>query len=474
MALPVVSLACVLLASPGDGAESLSGSRPNIIFVLTDDCGWGEIGAAGNPILKTSNLDRLYRESTRFTNFQVAPSCAPTRAQFMTGNHNFRSGVTNTIRGREFMNPKAVTVAQVLKKAGYATGHFGKWHLGLTRAGEDYMPHNRGYDMALVEARDSQHSHDDPKLIRNGKPETIEGYRTDVLFNEAMKWIEANKQGPFFCSIPTYSPHTPLVVPDDYAEPYRNRGLRVSKFTHRNKPSAPKRLDSAANYYGMIANIDMNVGRLLDFVESQGLADNTVVIYATDNGHAMSGPAGAGHRGDGFLGKDGLYNMGLRGGKSQPWLGGTCVPFFVRWPGRVRAGQEVGRVAGAIDFLPTLADLAGIAVEHNIDGKSLIPLIENPQADVADRMLFVHAAGFTDKATPEDRKHFKYAVQTDHWRLVNGSELYDHRTDRGERHNVAAQHPELVGRLQAAYEDWWADVRPMMINDVPPTSSRKP
>ncbi len=430
---------------------------PNIVFVLSDDTGWGEIEAAGNPILKTPNLNRLYRESLRLTNFHVAPTCAPTRAQLMTGNHEFRSGVTRPSDPEYNMSPSAITLAEVLQSAGYATGLFGKWHLGTS---QKYRPENRGFDMALTAPKDTQNGHYDPTLLRNGKEEQHSGYRTDIFFDEAMEWIEANRQRPFFCYVPTYNAHSPLVVPEKYAAPYRNKGLIATP-----PPWNPKVIYDGADYYGMVANLDENIGRLLAFLEQEELLENTIFIYAGDNGHAMGGPVPTGHSLEtGFHDQSGaLYNMGLRGAKDQPWDGGTRVPLFVRWPGHVRPGAEVDRVTGGIDLFPTLAEITGAEYSHSIDGQSLVPLIEDPDAEVADRRIMVHCdflAGKTDEV-----KYVEYAVQTDHYRMVNGNELYDHRTDPGEKKNIAEARPKVLAKLNAVYESWWDSVLPTIHNE---------
>jgi arylsulfatase len=449
----------------GVQAESLSGSRPNIIFILSDDSGWGEIGASGNPVIQTPNVDRLWREGTRFMNYHVAPSCAPTRAQLMTGNHEFHSGVTHTIMKRNYLALDAITLPQVLKSAGYSTAMFGKWHLGLD---EGYRPDQRGFDKAVTAAFDSQKSHWDPKLLDNGTQRQGKGYRTDVFFDEAMGWIGQHKQHPFFCYLPMYNAHGPTIVGKEWSSPYEDKGLY--------QPTTGRGF-TAHDYYGMISNADHNMGRLLEFLETQGLTGNTLVIYSTDNGHAISGANGAGHDAKtGKLLEGGLYNMGMRGAKGQAWRGSSCVPLILRWPGRVAADTKVNRLAGGIDILPTLADLCGAEVTHKVAGRSLVPLIENPDAEVSDRMIIVTRSRWP-VGEADEYKHRNYAIQTDRFRLVNGTgpqgpwkpveeaELFDHQTDPAEIRDVSAGYPEKKQAMQAYYDAWWDSIRHRMVNE---------
>ena len=450
------------LAAP---AVVLKDSRPNIIFVLSDDTGWGEIGAAGNRIIQTPNIDKLHNEGVRLMNFHVATLCAPTRAQLMSGQHNFRAGVLNTMPQHEayHMHADIRTVGDVLKEAGYATGLFGKWHLGN---GEGYEPHERGFDTAIrMTPRDTQRFN--PQMHRNGvaEPEKTPGFRTDILFDEAMQWIGQIKDNdePFFCYLPTFNAHTKLEVEKKYSDPYEGKDLY--EWTN---PKNKKDVRRGAVYYGMHANLDHNIGRMLAFVKQQGLSENTLIIYASDNGHGMGGATKVGHGTNGFLSEDGLYNAGMRGGKSQIWRGGTCTPCFFYWPGMLNGDTEVHRVTGGIDLLPTLADFAGGKVDGTVDGKSILPLLENPAAEVEDRFLVMQLVHVLDI---ENREKQKYAIQSDRYRLIIGSKydkgpaLYDHHTDPGERKNIYAEHPILVGKMKQYYQTWWADVRPRMVNE---------
>ena len=267
----------LLLAISFSFGSCMANEKPNIIFILTDDQGYGDLGAHGNPLLRTPNMDLLYQEGARFTNFVVSPTCAPTRCALMTGRHEFRSGVTHTVTGRREMSLESTTVAQVLKSAGYATGIFGKWHLGSMGA---YRPEKRGFDVSITSVDDTQRSHFDPVLLFNGVEKQTQGFRENILFDEAIQFIEFNKGRPFFCYIPTYSPHSPLKAPQEYID--RNNGNV---------------------FYAMISNIDDNIGRLMEQLKELRLDDNTVVLLVNDNG--------------GTWGVDD-YNAGMRGCNGTP------------------------------------------------------------------------------------------------------------------------------------------------------------
>jgi len=443
--------------------KSVSGSRPNIIFILSDDTGWGEIEVSGNTIIKTPNINHLWKGGMRFTNYHVAPSCAPTRAQLMTGNHEFYSGVTHTILKRNYLSQEAITLPQVLKTAGYSTAMFGKWHLGLT---EGYRPDQRGFDRSVNVYNDSQKNHWNPKLLDNGTVRQSKGYRTDILFNEAMGWIEKNQLEPFFCYIPTYNAHGPTVVGKEWSDPYENKGLfQLKKYR-------------GVDYYGMISNLDYNIGRMLEHLDTLGLMENTVIIYSTDNGHAISGASGAGHDAkNGKLLEGGLYNMGMRGAKGQTWKGSSCVPLIFYFPKRISANTVTNHLAGSIDILPTLAELCGAKISHDISGKSLIPLIDNSKKeDWSDRMLVVTRSRWP-AGEADNYKHRNYAIQTERFRLVNGTgpqgpwnsveeaQLFDHQKDPSETTDVSSKYPTTKLKMQRFYDKWWDAMRPRMINE---------
>src|SRR5581483_10930330 len=377
----LVAIVAFLAAPASVWAGKLAGTRPNIILILTDDQGYGDLSCHGNPVLKTPNIDKLYARSVRFTDFQVSPTCAPTRASIMTGRHEFRSGVTHTINERERLSLEAFTLAQLLKTAGYTTGIFGKWHLGDEDA---YQPDRRGFDEVFIHGAGGigqtypnstcgdapGNRYFDPVIKHNGRFEKTDGYCTDVFFRQATQWIDSVRgRQPFFCYIATNAPHAPLDVPEEYEALYRGK--------------APA---NAAKFFGMIANIDDNVGRLMQQLHTWGLDENTLVIFMNDNG----GTAGVQ-----------VYNAGMRGQKVTPWQGGTRGCSFWRWKGTLLPG-DVSALAAHIDLFPTLAEIAGAKlndkVKQQIEGRSLMPLLKNPDAPWDPRFLFTHV-GRWDPAT---------------------------------------------------------------------------
>jgi arylsulfatase A-like enzyme len=449
----VCALLCVVIhlstacCVRGEKKSLLSESRPNIVLIITDDQGYGELACHGNPTIDTPNLDRLHAESTRLTAFHVSPTCAPTRASIMTGQHEFRSGVTHTIMQRERLALDATTIAKVLTTAGYQTGIFGKWHLGDEKP---YRPAQRGFSESFIHGAGGigqsypgscgdfpNNSYFDPYVLHNERVEKTSGYCTDVFFTQAMQWIETNRERPFFAQIATNAPHAPLVCPPKFQEPYEQASM--------NK-------DSAA-YYGMITNIDENIGRLLAKLHQLGLENRTLVIFMTDNGHTHSE----------------LFNAGMRGKKGTPYEGGTRVPAFFRWPGTLQAGANVGALSGAIDLFPTLAELVGASIPSDVklDGRSLVPLLQDRNANWSDRYLFTHL-GRWDKGQAANSKFKQCAVRSQRFRLVNNQELYDIVNDPGEQRNVIDQHPQVVAAMRSAYDEWWDAVQPALINeDVP-------
>lgn len=443
-------------------ADPLTGKKPNVVFVLTDDQGYGDISAHGNPVLKTPNLDRLHAEGVRFTDFHVSPTCSPTRSALLTGRHEFKNGVTHTILERERLTPTATTLAQVLKSAGYTTGIFGKWHLGDER---DRWPDKRGFDEMFIHGCGGigqtypgscgdvpGNRYFDPTINHNGRFEKTTGYCTDVFFGRATKWIESvkGKGKPFFCYIPTNAPHAPLDVrPEDEAR-------------YKDKVKQP----NVARFFGMVANIDDNVGRLLDRLKEWGLEKDTLVIFMNDNGGTAGVP---------------VYNAGMRGQKVTPWLGGTRAASFWRWPGTLTpAGCD--RLTAHIDFFPTLAELAGAKptgeVAKQVEGRSLVPLLQNPTAEWAERTLFTHVGRWPKGAKVDDYKYAGCGVRTKEWHLVSAGnrkgkqawQLFDVTADPGEKTDVADRHPDVVKKLTAGYDTWWASLPPYLVNEdaVPP------
>ena len=463
----IFCLLVLLIAKSSITAAPLEGSRPNIILVMTDDQGYGDLGCHGHPFLKTPNLDKLYAQSTRFTDFHVSPTCAPTRAALMSGRAPFKNGVTHTILERERMTLKAVTIAAVLKKAGYTSGIFGKWHLGDA---DPYQPDNRGFDESFIHAAGGigqnfpgtqgavpGTGYFDPFIKHNGTIVKTSGYCTDVFFTQAMGWIKncGENKKPFFAYIPTNAPHGPFIVADKYKEPFKDKVKE----------------DSVAAFFGMIVNIDENMGRLMAKLDEWKLADNTLLIFMTDNGSAR------GSR---------IFNAGMKGGKGSVNQGGARVPLFMRLPGKIKAGVDVDRMTRHIDMFPTLAGLAGAELPANVelDGRSMLPLVENPKAEWADRYTFFHpgrwakagAPGRWSKGNtdPDQDKYKRFAVRNEKWRLVGKKDLYDIDADPGETKNVIDENPAVAEKMLKAYDGWWQEVRPLMVNEDATLDTGKP
>jgi arylsulfatase A-like enzyme len=454
--MPHRTLAALLVALMATAVFAAETAKPNIVFVITDDQGYGDISAHGNPVLQTPNLDRLHAQSVRFTDFHVSPTCSPTRSALHTGRHEFKNGVTHTIFERERLTLDATTITQVLKTAGYTTGIFGKWHLGDEA---EYQPERRGYDEVFIHGAGGigqtypgscgdapGNTYFDPAIRHNGKFEKTKGYCTDVFFGQALKWIESVKgRQPFYAYISTNAPHSPLQVrPEDEA---RYTGKVADANT--------------AKYFGMVANIDDNVGKLLDRLRALGLEQNTLVIFMNDNG----GTGGVR-----------TFNAGMRGQKGTPWLGGTRAASFWRWPGKL-APADCDALTAHIDFFPTIAEIAGaklsLAAAKQVEGRSLLPLLTQPKAARApERTLVTHVGRWPRFSDPDAAKFTNCSVRTPRWHLVSirgGAkadwELFDLDADRGEQNNVAAQHADVVAKLSAAYDAWWRETRPLMVNE---------
>ena len=424
-----------------------SPEKPNVILIVVDDQGYGDIAAHGNEWIKTPNIDNLYANSTRLTDFHVSPTCAPTRAALMTGHHNYRTGVFFTIKGRSLILERETTMAQVFKENGYNTAMFGKWHLGDNYP---FRPQDKGFDEVLMNAGGGvgqtmdywDNDYFDDTYLHNGKHEKFEGYCTDVWFENAKKYIGENKDEPFFCYLATNAAHSPYWVDEKYAAPYKDND------------SIPN-----ADFYGMIANIDENIGQFVEYLKSIDLMDNTILIFTADNGSA-AGNTLEGDRLDGFVVKG--NNAGMRGVKASMYEGGHRVPFYIHWKnGGIDVGRDINDLTAHYDILPTLIDLCKLDVkeeELNFDGQSLVPLMNGDNSDFEDRIVYVNTQFSTD---PEPWK--RTALMQGRWRLVNGTELYNLDTDPEQRHNIADQHPEKMKEYLAAYDEWWAEISPTFV-----------
>ncbi|GEP43813.1 arylsulfatase [Brevifollis gellanilyticus] len=458
-ALTFLSLAsCLSLAS-----AEIASKKPNILFILTDDQGYGDLSAHGNPVLKTPNLDKLLSESVRFTDFMVSPTCAPTRSAIQTGRHEFRNGITHTILERERMDPKAVTIAQVLKGAGYTNGIFGKWHLGDEKA---YRPSQRGFDEQFIhggggigqsypgscgDAPDNKYFN--PVILHNDRFEKTEGYCTDVFFAQATKWMDSVKgKQPFYCHIATNAPHGPYIARPEDKKLYEGKNLGAD----------------TENFFGMLHNIDENVGKLMAKLDEWGIAKNTLVIFMNDNG----GTAGVR-----------VFNAGMHGSKGSPWIGGTRAMSFWRWPGTLTPA-DCGALTAHVDVFRTWAALAGATLtpeaEKQVEGRSLVPLLEKPDSTWEDRTLFSHVGRWAKGTDYNLAKTRNASVRTTQYHLVSeagggqgkakgkkaaaapaapadapGWQLFDVKTDPAEAKNIAADKPEVVKSMLASYDTFW-------------------
>lgn len=440
------------LSAVASRAADLAGSRPNIVLVMTDDQGYGDLACHGNPLIKTPNLDRMHAESVRLTDFQVSPTCALMRCSLMTGRHEFKSGVTHTILERERMNPAATTIAQVLKSAGYTTGIFGKWHLGDEA---DHQPGRRGFDEVYIHGAGGigqtypgscgdapGNKYFNPALLHNGSFEKAEGFCTDLFFAQAMRWIgeRSGGQQPFFAYITPNAPHSPYVSPGEkYSELYAGKSV----------DGQPLDADAVA-YYAMITNIDENLGQLFARLDALGRSKDTLVIFMTDNGGTHTR----------------LFSAGMRGSKNTAYQGGTHVPCFWRWPGTLPAGVDVPQLTAHIDLFPTLAALAGARLPEGVDldGRNLLPLLTDPQSNWPDRYVFVHQ-GRWNHGEADAAKFANCAVRNARFRFVNNVELYDLQSDPAETTNVIEQHSEVVADMRRAYDAWWQEARAGMVNE---------
>ena len=447
LSLAVAALAPLAVAS----APGAAGRPPNVIVVLTDDQGYGDIGAHENTMIHTPQMDRLHAESVRFTNFHVDPTCSPTRAALMTGRYSTRSGVWHTVMGRSLMAADETTMADIFHRGGYRTAMFGKWHLGDNFP---LHPENRGFDEVLTFGGGGigqtpdywGNDYFDDTYLHNGKRETFSGYCTDVFFTKALHFIEANRDRPFFVYLATNVPHSPFNVADRYSRPYREKGVPANM----------------ASFYGMLENADENLGHLRARLQELGLADNTILIFMSDNGTAggLAKTQKEGTKASSWSG----FNAGMRGAKGSEYEGGHRVPFFIRWPaGGITNGRDLPQLTAHVDLLPTLVELCGLAAPSGLplDGQSLAPLLRGETANWPDRTLFVHVQR---KEIPPKWMHS--VVMTARWRLVNGTELYDLPADPGEKTDVASAHPEIITTLRQRYETWWTGLAPALARQI--------
>ncbi len=431
-----------LLATLFPAVPAWSAEQPNVVIVITDDQGYGDLSCHGNPVVKTPHIDALAGESVRLDDYHVAPTCSPTRAAFITGHWTDRTGVWHTIMGRSMIRENEVTIGQIFKDSGYATGMFGKWHMGDNYP---FRPEDRGFTEVLRHGGGGvgqtpdywDNAYFDGSYFHNKTPVPVKGYCTDVYFQYAKDFIEAQTKAdkPFLAYICTNAPHSPNHAPVKSAEPYAEHGVSV------------------ANFFGMVANIDDNVGAMREWLDEKGLTDNTIFIFTTDNGTA---------------GGRSTYDGGMRGAKGSEYDGGHRVPFFLHWPGGgFDKENRVETITAAVDVVPTLIDLCGVKAPEEVifDGTSIRTLLESTQqpTDWPDRILVTDSQRVKDPI-----KWRKSAVMTNDWRLVSDAgkdgtpkhELYAIKNDPKQESDIIADHPEVAERLKTFYNEWWADISP--------------
>jgi len=421
-------LCTILIAA----ATAQAAKRPNVVLVITDDQGYGDLSCHGNPVLKTPHLDKLHSESVRLTDYHVAPTCSPSRAALITGHWTNRTGVWHTIMGRSMLRANEVTIGKILGDGGYHTGMFGKWHLGDNYP---YRPEDRGFQEVLRHGGGGvgqtpdfwDNAYFDGSYFHNGKAVPAKGFCTDVFFDYAKRFINKVKDDdkPFFVYLCTNAPHGPMHSPEKFSAPYTKQGVNLG------------------NFFGMIANIDHNVGQMRAFLKKKGLAENTIFIFTTDNGTS----SGAN-----------VHNNGMRGRKGSEYDGGHRVPFFMHWPkGGLNKGRDVNMITSYVDIVPTLIDYCDVPSPKGVkfDGVNIRPLIEGKESNWPDRILITDSQRVRDPI-----KWRKSSVMTDQWRLVNGKELYDINADPGQKKNIASANSKVVSRLTKFYDAWWKEIVP--------------
>ncbi|MCH9654423.1 MAG: arylsulfatase [Planctomycetes bacterium] len=414
---------------------SQAAAKPNVLLIMTDDQGWGDIQSHDNPLINTPQQDLLAKQGARFDRFYVSPVCAPTRAALMTGRYSLRTGVHGVTRGFENMRAEEVTIAEILKSAGYATGAFGKWHNGRHFP---MHPNGQGFDEFFGFCGGHWNRYFDTNLEHNKIPVETKGYITDVLTDKAIEFIKQNQNQPFFCYVPYNAPHSPWIVPEKYWNKYANKGLD----------------DKARCAYAMVESVDDNLGRLMQTLDELDLSKNTIVLFLTDNGPNSK-----------------RYNGDMRGQKGSIHEGGIRVPLFVRYPGKIKPGTVVKPIAAHIDILPTLRDFCGVSAspENRIDGKSLVPLLTgSPTEEWPKRMLFTDRLfrnSIPGKEIPVG------SVRTERWRAAyernHKWKLYDMLADPGQKKDVSKSHPKVIQKLKAAYTDWFKDVSQSGFEPIP-------
>ncbi|PCJ82491.1 MAG: arylsulfatase [Bacteroidetes bacterium] len=433
-------------------------TRPNVIIIMTDDQGYGDLGITGNEQIKTPVIDEFGRKSIRFNNFYVSPVCAPTRSSLMTGRYSLRTGIRDTYNGGAIMASNEITIAEMLNQADYKTGIFGKWHLG-----DNYpsRPNDQGFDESLIHLAGGMgqvgdittyfkgdRSYFDPVLWRNGEKESFEGYCSDIFTDNAVAFIEKNQGAPFFCYLSFNAPHTPLQVPDRYYQLYADIDPSVDfdKNNSSSRKMSEKDKEDARKVYAMVTNIDDNIGKVLGTLDELGIAKNTVVIFMTDNGPQQL-----------------RYVGGMRGRKGSVFRGGTRVPFFLRYPALFEGNKDIETTAAHIDILPTIAELCNVAIPRpkKIDGKSLLPIIKGENIDWADRSLFF----YWTRRYPElynnmalQKADYKLVGHADYNSSIEDFELFNIKKDPQEQRNIVLENRGIANDLKKELDNIYQEL----------------
>lgn len=425
-------VALVLIAVYGCDTLQIASARPKVVVILTDDQGWGDLGCHGNTNLKTPNIDALASSGASFANFVVCPMCAPTRAEFLTGRYHPRTGVGDVTSGGERMNADEKTIADAFQESGYATAAFGKWHNGSQGP---YHPNARGFDEFYGFCSGHWGNYFNPMLDHNGRPVRGHGFIADDFTDHAIEFIEQHRSEPFFVYLAFNTPHSPMQVPDKWFDRFRDHPVPL-----RGTGPTAEDLEHTRAALAMCENIDDNVGRLLKKLDELKLAEDTIVVYFHDNG-----PNGT------------RWNGKLRGIKGSLDEGGVRSPLFLRWPRKVKSGKQVKQVAGAIDLLPTLLDLADVprVGTKELDGVSHRALLTGDTQELRDRTLYS-----TWKGT--------VSARTQRFRLDAQGRLYDLVRDPAQSRDVAHEFPNVSADLKSRIAEWRRDVLPTMQPDTRP------
>ncbi len=408
--------------APCASAQGPEKKRPNVLIILSDDQGWGDLSINGNKTLKTPNIDSLARRGARFDRFYVQPVCSPTRAEVLTGRYHPRSGVRGVSTGLERMNLGEITIAQILRALGYRTGLIGKWHNGSQWP---YHPNARGFEDFYGFTEGHWGEYFDPPLEHNGKAVRGKGYIADDFTDKAIAFIDKHRAEPFFCFVAFNTPHSPFCVPDEDWNRFKDRPIE-----QRGADGDKEDLAVTRCVLAMCENLDRNVGRILRKLDELQIADDTIVIFFSDNGPNSV-----------------RWNGGMKGRKASTDEGGVRSPCIMRWPGKIAPGTEIPQIAGAIDLLPTLASLtkAPLPKGKALDGRDLSPLLLGKKIDWPERMIFSTING-------------KVSVRTQQYRLDANGQLYDMLADPGQAKDVAQKNPEVAGKLRQAVVDWRKEV----------------